>query len=128
MAPGSLFRPENTFLDPGAMRGICSFPSANEVLMHTWVPFQAHLPFAVVGSTEEVKVGNKLVRARQYPWGVVQGKCGGHIPNCRPELSPPLSCCLRHLDPCPTLSSPAHLCVCLMPHMHPAFSGERESL
>lgn len=23
---------------------------------------------------EEVKVGNKTVRARQYPWGVVQGK------------------------------------------------------
>lgn len=38
---------------------------------------QAHLPFAVVGSTEEVKVGNKLVRARQYPWGVVQGKVLG---------------------------------------------------
>lgn len=36
--------------------------------------FQAHLPFAVVGSGEEVKVGNKLVRARQYPWGVVQGE------------------------------------------------------
>lgn len=29
----------------------------------------------MVGSTEEVKVGNKLVRARQYPWGVVQGEC-----------------------------------------------------
>lgn len=44
--------------------------------------FQAHLPFAVVGSTEEVKVGNKLVRARQYPWGVVQGKAlqAGHPP------------------------------------------------
>lgn len=23
---------------------------------------------------EEVKVGNKTVRARQYPWGVVQGE------------------------------------------------------
>ena len=31
-----------------------------------------HLPFAVVGSNELVKVGNKNVRARQYPWGVVQ--------------------------------------------------------
>ena len=30
------------------------------------------LPFAVVGSTDFVKVGNKNVRARQYPWGVVQ--------------------------------------------------------
>ena len=35
---------------------------------------QGHLPFAVVGSTEEVSVGNKMVKARQYPWGVVQGK------------------------------------------------------
>ncbi len=31
-----------------------------------------HLPFAVVGSNEFVKVGNKNLRARQYPWGVVQ--------------------------------------------------------
>ena len=32
------------------------------------------MPFAVVGSTEEVSVGNKMVKARQYPWGVVQGR------------------------------------------------------
>ena len=31
----------------------------------------AHLPFAVIGSSDMVKVGNKMVRARQYPWGVV---------------------------------------------------------
>ena len=36
--------------------------------------FFSHLPFAVVGSTEEVKVGNKMVKARQYPWGTVQGE------------------------------------------------------
>ena len=30
------------------------------------------LPFAVVGSMDEVKIGNKMVRARQYPWGTVQ--------------------------------------------------------
>ena len=41
-------------------------------LVSSW--FQAHLPFAVVGSTEEVKVGNKMVRARLYPWGTVQGR------------------------------------------------------
>ncbi len=35
---------------------------------------QAHLPFAVIGSSEEVEIGNKMVRARQYPWGVVQGR------------------------------------------------------
>lgn len=37
--------------------------------------WQVHLPFAVVGSTEEVKIGNKMAKARQYPWGVVQGMC-----------------------------------------------------
>lgn len=31
------------------------------------------LPFAVVGSTEFVRVGNKMMRSRQYPWGTVQG-------------------------------------------------------
>ena len=34
----------------------------------------AHVPFAVVGSTEFVKLGSKMIRARQYPWGIVQGK------------------------------------------------------
>lgn len=34
----------------------------------------AHVPFAVVGSTDFVKVGNKMMRSRQYPWGTVQGK------------------------------------------------------
>lgn len=46
---------------------------------HTFFPVQAHLPFAVVGSVEEVKVGNKTVRARQYPWGVVQGEILLHV-------------------------------------------------
>lgn len=36
--------------------------------------FQAHLPFAVIGSTEEMKIGNKMMKARQYPWGTVQGE------------------------------------------------------
>lgn len=33
----------------------------------------SHIPFAVVGSTEFVRVGNKMMRSRQYPWGTVQG-------------------------------------------------------
>lgn len=32
-----------------------------------------HIPFAVVGSSEFIRVGNKTVRGRQYPWGSVQG-------------------------------------------------------
>jgi len=31
-----------------------------------------------VGSNEEVKVGNKLVKARQYPWGTVQVENENH--------------------------------------------------
>ncbi|XP_066863091.1 septin-10 isoform X1 [Kogia breviceps] len=37
-----------------------------------------HLPFAVVGSMDEVKVGNKMVKARQYPWGIVQVENENH--------------------------------------------------
>lgn len=51
--------------------------SVLEKVTHLWasVLSQVHLPFAVVGSTEEVKIGNKMAKARQYPWGVVQGRC-----------------------------------------------------
>ncbi|KAI9604021.1 hypothetical protein H4Q26_003631 [Puccinia striiformis f. sp. tritici PST-130] len=33
---------------------------------------RASLPFALVGSEEEIVVGGELVRARQYPWGIVE--------------------------------------------------------
>nr|XP_058934426.1 septin-10 isoform X3 [Kogia breviceps] len=39
---------------------------------------KGHLPFAVVGSMDEVKVGNKMVKARQYPWGIVQVENENH--------------------------------------------------
>ncbi|RMC08116.1 hypothetical protein DUI87_15148 [Hirundo rustica rustica] len=39
---------------------------------------QAHLPFAVIGSTEELKIGNKMMKARQYPWGTVQVENEAH--------------------------------------------------
>ncbi|XP_051472823.1 septin-10 isoform X5 [Apus apus] len=39
---------------------------------------KGHLPFAVVGSTEFVKIGNKTVRARQYPWGIVEVENENH--------------------------------------------------
>lgn len=32
------------------------------------------LPFAVVGSEEEVIMNGRRVRCRQYPWGTVEGK------------------------------------------------------
>ncbi|KAI5479222.1 hypothetical protein MNV49_003916 [Pseudohyphozyma bogoriensis] len=33
---------------------------------------RALLPFAIVGSEEEIEVGGELVRARRYPWGIVE--------------------------------------------------------
>ena len=30
------------------------------------------MPFAIVGSEETVEVGGRVVRARQYPWGLVE--------------------------------------------------------
>ncbi|KAG0146524.1 hypothetical protein CROQUDRAFT_657345 [Cronartium quercuum f. sp. fusiforme G11] len=33
---------------------------------------RAMLPFAIVGSEDEIEVGGELVRARRYPWGIVQ--------------------------------------------------------
>ncbi|CAK6956475.1 septin-8-A-like isoform X2 [Scomber scombrus] len=39
---------------------------------------KTHLPFAVVGSVEDVKVGNKMVKARLYPWGSVQVENENH--------------------------------------------------
>ncbi len=52
---------------------IYQFPTNDETIAETNKAMNALLPFAVVGSNDFVKVGNKMVRARQYPWGIVQG-------------------------------------------------------
>lgn len=80
-----------------------------------WVALQGHLPFAVVGSTEEVKIGNKMVRARQYPWGTVQGKCWSRLLE---EVTLSSSLCLAvaslfgTFKPIPSRSLPSHNAVC----------------
>ena len=50
---------------------IYQFPTDDDTVAETNAAMNSLLPFAVVGSTDLVKVGNKMVRARQYPWGVV---------------------------------------------------------
>ena len=52
---------------------IYQFPTNDETISEANGNMNSQLPFAVVGSNDFVKVGNKMVRARQYPWGVVQG-------------------------------------------------------
>jgi Septin family protein len=53
---------------------IYEFPTDDETMSDVNAAMNQHLPFAVVGSTEFVKVGNKMMRSRQYPWGTVQGE------------------------------------------------------
>ena len=49
---------------------IYQFPTQEESVAEANKQMNGVLPFAVVGSNDFVKVGNKMVRARQYPWGV----------------------------------------------------------
>ncbi|KAJ0070204.1 hypothetical protein NL108_002526 [Boleophthalmus pectinirostris] len=57
---------------------IYQFPIDDETVAKVNTSMNGHLPFAVVGSTEEVMVGNKMVKARQYPWGIVQVENESH--------------------------------------------------
>lgn len=50
---------------------IYQFPIDDDAVVEINAGMNSHVPFAVIGSSDMVKVGNKLVRARQYPWGVV---------------------------------------------------------
>lgn len=50
---------------------IYQFPVDDNAVVEINTGMNAHMPFAVIGSSDMVKVGNKMVRARQYPWGVV---------------------------------------------------------
>ncbi|KFO36074.1 Septin-10 [Fukomys damarensis] len=57
---------------------IYQFPTDDETIAKISAAMNEHLPFAVVGSMDEVKVGNKMVKARQYPWGIVQVENENH--------------------------------------------------
>ncbi|XP_047299442.1 septin-10 isoform X8 [Homo sapiens] len=57
---------------------IYQFPTDDDTIAKVNAAMNGQLPFAVVGSMDEVKVGNKMVKARQYPWGVVQVENENH--------------------------------------------------
>nr|KAF6444167.1 hypothetical protein HJG59_008480 [Molossus molossus] len=50
---------------------IYQYPIEEETVAEINSTMSVHLPFAVVGSNEEVKIGNKMAKARQYRCGVV---------------------------------------------------------
>ncbi|XP_071453115.1 septin-2 [Hetaerina americana] len=51
---------------------IYQFPTDDDTVSEMNTTMNGHTPFAVVGSTDFVRVGNKMMRSRQYPWGTVQ--------------------------------------------------------
>ncbi|XP_072382039.1 septin-2 isoform X2 [Diabrotica undecimpunctata] len=57
---------------------IYEFPVDDESVSDINSTMNSHVPFAVIGSTDFIKVGNKMVRARQYPWGTVQVENESH--------------------------------------------------
>lgn len=57
---------------------IYQFPTDDETIANINASMNGHLPFAVIGSMDEVQIGNKMVKARQYPWGVVQVENENH--------------------------------------------------
>ncbi|XP_053976110.1 septin-2 isoform X3 [Hylaeus anthracinus] len=57
---------------------IYQFPTDDESVSEVNCSMNAHVPFAVVGSTDFVRVGNKMMRSRQYPWGTVQVENESH--------------------------------------------------
>ncbi|KAM5257924.1 septin-14 isoform 2-T2 [Hipposideros larvatus] len=57
---------------------IYQFPTDDETSAQVNSSMNEHLPFAVAGSMDEVKVGKRMVRGRQYPWGVLQVENENH--------------------------------------------------
>jgi len=51
---------------------IYTFPTDDETVAEVNKDMNEMMPFAVVGSREDVKVGETVVRGREYPWGVVE--------------------------------------------------------
>lgn len=54
------------------------FPTDDESVSEVNSQMNSHVPFAVVGSSDFVRVGNKMTRARQYPWGTVEVENEAH--------------------------------------------------
>lgn len=53
---------------------IYQFPTDDEAVAEVNSRMNEQLPFAVVGSRDEIVVNGQKVRARKYPWGTVEGK------------------------------------------------------
>jgi len=50
---------------------IYKFPTDDETVSDINAQMNSHMPFAVLGSRDEVMINGETFRARQYPWGTV---------------------------------------------------------
>ncbi|XP_065883892.1 septin-2-like [Dysidea avara] len=57
---------------------IYTFPTNEEQVGELNAKMNDYLPFGVVGSREEIIAGGKRIRARQYPWGIVEVENEAH--------------------------------------------------
>lgn len=55
---------------------IYNFPTDDETVADLNTRMNGQIPFAVVGSREEIVVNGVKMRARKYPWGTVEGEAG----------------------------------------------------
>ncbi len=55
---------------------IYQFPTDDEAVTDLNHKMNDQMPFAVVGSRDEIVVNGIKVRARKYPWGTVEGEGG----------------------------------------------------
>lgn len=59
---------------------IYQFPTEDETVRRDNAELNSLLPFAIVGSTDFItKEDGRVLRARRYPWGVVEGLSGSTI-------------------------------------------------
>ncbi|SCZ89117.1 BZ3500_MvSof-1268-A1-R1_Chr1-1g00968 [Microbotryum saponariae] len=67
---------EETIADNSELRvrSLTSLHASCGLLIRTCATstLQALLPFAIVGAEEEIEINGQMVRARRYPWGVVE--------------------------------------------------------
>ena len=62
---------------------IYKFPTDDEAVADLNTRMNEQVPFAVVGSREEVVMNGQKVRVRKYPWGTVEGESvSSCVPSC----------------------------------------------
>jgi cell division control protein 11 len=63
---------EETIQDNSELRVSLNLDKEYAIFLTSFVSMQALLPFAIIGSEEEIEIDGQPVRARIYPWGIAE--------------------------------------------------------